>query len=203
MFHLLSLGDSYTIGEGVITEESFPFLTTQLLRERGVHFGNPDVVAKTGWTTDELMSAVMERKQIGLLRNKYDVVTLLIGVNNQYRGRQVSEFENEFRLLLEEAIHFAGGRSDHVIVLSIPDWGRTPFAEDRDRVQISREIDLFNASVSNVANAKNIKFIDITPGTRLHASEVDFLAADGLHPSSKEYKLWANQLVPLIEAMMK
>jgi lysophospholipase L1-like esterase len=183
----LALGDSYTIGEQVPLSKNFPSQTVELLRKNGYDFGAPEIVARTGWTTDELELAINNHS----FDKEYDFVTLLIGVNNQYRGRSSSEYEDQFETLLEQAIQFAGNDSDHVAVLSIPDWGVTPFANGGDRKQIAKEIDAFNTVNRQIARKYHIHYIDITPFTREAAHDPSLLAPDGLHPSAKEYKRWA------------
>ncbi|WEK34421.1 MAG: SGNH/GDSL hydrolase family protein [Candidatus Pseudobacter hemicellulosilyticus] len=186
----LALGDSYTIGEGVPLAQNFPYQAVQLLRRSGHDFHAPEIIAKTGWTTDELMAAMADT----VFNGSYDYVSLLIGVNNQYRGRPVQEYAEQFTQLLERAIALAGGRPDHVFVLSIPDWGITPFAEGREREQIRREIDLFNSTNQSIAEFYTVHYIDITPGTREVAAYPDLLTTDQLHYSGKEYKRWAEKL---------
>ena len=200
-FSYLALGDSYTIGEQVPLTDSFPYQTVQLLRkadlskENTAHiFAAPEIIAKTGWTTDELSAAIGQT----IFLPKYDIVSLLIGVNNQYRGRAVDEFKTEFELLLQMAIQFAGGMAKNVYVLSIPDWGITPFAKDRDSKQIAAEIDDLNHVCKKTSEAFKTNFINITEDQRKDNSDADFLAADGLHPSGKEYKKWAIKLSQLI-----
>jgi lysophospholipase L1-like esterase len=190
----LALGDSYTIGEQVPAEESFPMQLAQLLRSRGYKIADPKIVAKTGWTTDELEAGIDKAELLA----HYDWVTLLIGVNNQYRGRSVDEYQNEFRALLQRALSFAGGRKDRVLVLSIPDWGVTPYAEGRDRSQIAIEIDAYNAAAASICDEEAIQFISITDGTRQAARDLSLLTGDGLHPSGKEYRRWAEKLADLI-----
>lgn len=192
----LALGDSYTIGEGVPVAENFPFQTVQLLRKSGQDFHPAEIIAKTGWTTDELQQAIDTTH----LRKNYDMVSLLIGVNNQYRGRSVDEYQIQFETLLKQAIHFAGDNPAHVFVLSIPDWGVTPFAEDRDREQIAREIDSYNATNKKVAEKYLVHYIDITPGTREASKDRTLLTSDNLHPSGKEYGFWAQQLASRISS---
>jgi len=199
----LALGDSYTIGEQVPLAESFPYQAVQLLRkadislEKNQHvFAAPEIIAKTGWTTDELTAAIGQT----IFLPKYDMVSLLIGVNNQYRGRPVDEFENEFKVLLQMAIQFAGGIAGNVFVLSIPDWGVTPFAKDRDIEKIAKEIDDYNKVCEKAAAEFKTHYIDITSHQRLDGNKADFLAADGLHPSGKEYRKWAESLSRLVLA---
>jgi lysophospholipase L1-like esterase len=186
----LALGDSYTIGEGVPIYESFPYQAVQILRGSGYAFHAPEIVARTGWTTDELQQGLENTK----LLYSYNFVSLLIGVNNQYRGKSTGPYVQEFATLLQQAIGFAGGERKNVFVLSIPDWGVTPFAEGRDREQISREIDAYNEAAAGIAREQEVHFIDITPGTREALYEKTLLAADHLHPSGKEYARWAHQL---------
>ncbi len=210
----LALGDSYTIGEGVPLHESFPYQLLQLLRKAaqdntdsrrqglqpltglagsGFLFNAPEIIAKTGWTTDELDTQIQQTRVLP----PYDLVSLLIGVNNQYRGRSVTEFEKEFTHLLQLAIQFAAGQPKNVIVLSIPDWGVTPFAEGRDRVQIAKEIDAYNAVCQKMAAGFGCHFINITTSQREDGNKAEFLAADGLHPSGREYGKWAEKMKKL------
>jgi len=175
----LALGDSYTIGESVAPAERFP---NQLARELGI--GEPQIIAKTGWTTDELDAAIDAAEPKG----PYDLVTLLIGVNNQYRGRDAEEYRKQFVALLQRAIGFAGGDPKKVIVVSIPDWGVTPFAANRDRAKIAREIDHFNAINLEEAARAGARYVDITPISR--RDDPSLIASDGLHPSGKQYAEW-------------
>lgn len=190
----LALGDSYTIGEQVLLTESFPYQVVQLLRNNNIETAAPEIIAKTGWTTDDLNAAIQENKFL----KQYDFVSLLIGVNNQYRGRAVDEYETEFNFLLEQAIAFAGNKSANVFVLSIPDWGVTPFAADKDVVKIANEIDEYNAACKKITLQHNCTFIDITTSQRADAHDAEMLASDGLHPSGKEYAKWAELIYNLI-----
>jgi hypothetical protein len=189
-YSYLALGDSYTIGESVLLAENFPYQTVQLLRQNGFSFFAPEVVAKTGWTTDELTAAIEQN----IFLEKYDIVSLLIGVNNQYRGRSLEEFKNEFEFLLKKAIGFAGNNAAHVFVLSIPDWGITPFAKDRNIQQIAEEIDGYNSACKAISADLLVKFIDITSSQRKDALQENMVAGDGLHPGKNEYSKWATQL---------
>ncbi len=189
----LALGDSYTIGEQVMPAENFPYQTIALLSEKltGNHaFSNPEIIAQTGWSTDELATAVDGAK----ITKQYDFVTLLIGVNNQYRGRTVDEYRIQFAALLQKAIGFAAAGRSHVFVLSIPDWGVTPFAQDRDSVQIAKEIDAYNDAAKDICERNKVMFIDITAAQRADRNKREFLAADQLHPSGREYAKWAKLL---------
>jgi lysophospholipase L1-like esterase len=189
-YSYLALGDSYTIGEGVPIYESFPYQTVQALRKAGYALYAAEIVAKTGWTTDELQTGISNHRLLA----SYDLVSLLIGVNNQYRGRGMQEYTQHFEALLQQAIGFAGNQSAHVFVLSIPDWGVTPFANGKSSETIAHEIDAFNAVNKLFADKYSVNYIDITPGTRLAANDTTLLAADQLHPSGKEYALWAAKL---------
>ncbi len=187
---MLCLGDSYTIGESVGEEERFPMQTIQLLEQEGVSFSAPKIIARTGWTTDELMTAMDAEKMTGT----YDAVTLLIGVNNQYCERSTENYREEFVALLERAIDLANHQAQHVFVLSIPDWGQTPFAEGRDREKVWREIDAFNAINREEAEKHETHYLDITAITRRGLHENDLIAGDKLHPSGKMYAEWAELL---------
>ncbi|HEX2847371.1 MAG TPA: SGNH/GDSL hydrolase family protein [Chitinophagaceae bacterium] len=183
----LALGDSYTIGEKVAAEENFPSQTVSLLGKKGRKVAKPRIIAKTGWTTGELQAALNKAR----LRKQYDFVTLLIGVNNQYRGLKVADYIPEFEHLLKQAIRLAGNDTSHVVVLSIPDWGVTPFAEGRDRRQIAIDIDAYNAANRLLAEKYKVHYINITPATRKATANASLLAEDGLHPSGKAYAEWA------------
>lgn len=185
----LALGDSYTIGEKVVAEENFPSQTVRLLRKEGRKMAKPRIIAKTGWTTGELQAALDKAR----LRKQYDFVTLLIGVNNQYRGLEVVDYIPEFEHLLKQAIRLAGNDTTHVVVLSIPDWGVTPFAEGRDRQQIAAAIDAYNAANQLLAEKYRVHYINITPATRKASADPGLLAEDGLHPSGKAYAEWADE----------
>ncbi len=183
----LALGDSYTIGESVDENKNFPNQVFALLRKENISIDDPGIVAKTGWTTDELQDQLSRTR----LAVPFDFVTLLIGVNNQYRGRSEKEYAQQFEELLHQAIGYAGDKANHVIVLSIPDWGVTPFAKDRDRNKIAKEIDAFNTINETIAKKHKVHYINITPFTREAANDRTLVAADGLHPSAKDYARWA------------
>ena len=188
----LALGDSYTIGEGVAEAERWPVQLTGLLRDRGVDVADPQIIARTGWTTDELSAAIDNTDPPG----PYALVSLLIGVNNQYRGRSAEQYRGEFAALLRRAIGFAGGEASRVIVLSIPDWGVTPFAEGRDRGRIAAEIDAYNAINREEAERAGAHWVDVTPQSRAAGADPAFLVADGLHPSGRAYAEWARLALP-------
>jgi lysophospholipase L1-like esterase len=190
----LALGDSYTIGEQVAFAENFPNQAIQLLRKKEFAFYAAEIIAKTGWTTDELSNAIENTAVL----ETYDIVSLLIGVNNQYRGRSAGEFKIEFEHLLQKAIQFAGNKPYRVFVLSIPDWGVTPFAAGRDKKQVAEEIDAYNYICETSAKEFHTNFINITNSQREDGNKTEFLAADGLHPSGKEYTKWAAKLADAV-----
>lgn len=192
----LALGDSYTIGEGIAIKESFPYQVVDILRGKGIEFKTPKVIARTGWTTDELQTAIQNSN----LEGRFDFVTLLIGVNNQYRKRSVTDYIPEFESLVQQAIQYAGNNSKRVIVLSIPDWSVTPFGAGTTQSQIASEIDQFNDANKQVAEKYQVRYINITPGTRQAACEAGLIADDGLHPSAKEYRKWAKKVAALISS---
>lgn len=191
----LALGDSYTIGEQVPSEENFPNQVMKIAGKENFSIDYPRIIAKTGWTTDELEEGISRANDETPLKKHYDFVSLLIGVNNQYRGRSLDNYKTEFEALLQKAIRFAGNRPERVVVLSIPDWGVTPFAAGRDRAQIAKEIDAFNAANKAISEKHHTQYIYVTGWTREAASDNTLLAADGLHPSGKEYKRWAEEIV--------
>jgi lysophospholipase L1-like esterase len=187
----LALGDSYTIGESVKPELRWPDQLVARLRAKDLNVADPIIIAQTGWTTDELAAAIDARTD--LAGRKFDLVTLLIGVNNQYRGRNLEEYRRQFAQLMKRAIDFAGGKPSHVIVVSIPDWGVTPFAEGRDRAQIAREIDTFNRVNREETMLAGARYVDVTPTSR---DQPSLVAEDSLHPSGDMYRLWANLVLP-------
>lgn len=188
----LALGDSYTIGESVAPAERFP---NQLARELAL--GEPQIIARTGWTTDELNAAIDAANP----RGPYELVTLLIGVNNQYRGRDAEQYRGEFRALLQRAIGFAGGDAANVVVVSIPDWGVTPFAEGRDRTQIADEIDRYNAVNREEAGRAGARYVDITAVSR--GGDPALVAEDRLHPSARQYAEWVRLILPEARAALR
>ncbi|MFT3763607.1 MAG: SGNH/GDSL hydrolase family protein [Pseudoxanthomonas sp.] len=197
----LALGDSYTIGEGVAEDGRWPAQLAKALRGEGVVLADPHVLARTGWTTDELDAAIDDAEPSF---DEYDLVSLLIGVNNQYRGRPPAEYREQFAALLDRAIGFAGGRAHRVIALSIPDWGVTPFAarESRDPARIAAEIDAFNAAARATCEAAGVAFVDITPVSRARGGEPRMLVEDGLHPSAAMYAEWAKLALPAARAAL-
>ncbi|HEV7587259.1 MAG TPA: SGNH/GDSL hydrolase family protein [Longimicrobium sp.] len=194
----LALGDSYTIGEGVEAGERWPARLAALLRARGIAVAEPEIVARTGWTTDELDAAI----DVAAPHGSYGLVSLLIGVNNQYRGGAESIYRADFTTLLHRAIGFAGGDASRVVVLSIPDWGVTPFTEGRDRARIAAEIDAFNAAAREVTAELGARWVDVTPASRQAGSDRAMLVADGLHPSGRQYARWAELALPAAAAVL-
>lgn len=198
--HYLALGDSYTIGESVDASARWPVQLAAELRDAGIAVEPPRIIAKTGWTTDELSDAIDEAAP----GDDYDFVTLAIGVNNQYRGRDVDNYREEFTALLQRAIDFAGGEPEHVMVLSIPDWGVTAFGRDsgRDVVQIARELDTYNAAAREICAVHGVAFVDITPVSRAHGAQPAMLADDGLHPSAAMYRQWVELALPTARRLL-
>jgi lysophospholipase L1-like esterase len=191
---LLALGDSYTIGEGVPATARWPEQWASLCNARGARIKRPvEIVAQTGWTTDELLTAISAQSALG----GYDFATLQIGVNNQYRGWPLAPFESEFNQLLDIAVAAVDGQRQQVQVLSIPDWGQTPFGEvcGRDLAQVSAEIKTFNAASQSLCASRGIAWLDITELTRAHSANRQMHAEDGLHPSRAMYRLWAESLL--------
>ena len=195
----LALGDSYTIGEGVPEDSRWPMQLAARLRAAGHPMAEPQIIARTGWTTAELWEGIQASPPQGT----YDLVSLLIGVNNQYRGYNVDEYREQFRFLLTKSIEYAGGDAQHVIVLSIPDWGVTPFAARSGPDVISKEIDIFNAVNREETESAGAHYVDITPISRRSVEDPSLLALDGLHPSGKMYKLWVEQALPLAVEILK
>jgi len=204
-YAMLCLGDSYTIGESVHENERFPNQTAALLGEKGITLDKPIIIAKTGWTTDELMAAIKDWEKQNthpFEPNKEVLVTLLIGVNNEFRNRDENEYRVQFVSLLNTAVKYAGGNNRHVFVLSIPDWGATPFAANdprsRSPQQIGQAIDRFNAINKEESLKAHVNYIDITPISRKASSQPVLVANDGLHPSGKMYAEWSELLAKAI-----
>lgn len=191
----LALGDSYTIGESVNEPDRWPNQLATRLHNDSLAFETPQILAKTGWTSGELLQAIDSSHFAG----PFDLVSLLIGVNNQYRGLAINDFQEELDTLLGIAIRFAGNEAHRVIVLSIPDWSVTPFASDRDRESIASEIDRFNECKRLRARARNCHYVDITGVSRLATNDPSLLADDGLHPSAAMYAAWCDLLLPVIK----
>jgi phospholipase/lecithinase/hemolysin len=189
----LALGDSYTIGESVTQAQSFPYLLVSKLNSRGKNFAPPRVIARTGWTTYDLQKAVIAAN----ITRKYDFVTLLIGVNNQYQGLSKTTYRTQFRDLLSRAINYAGGKVTHVSVLSIPDWGQTPFGKKsgRNTQKITEDIAAFNAINKAESIAKGVSYTNITTLSNRVTSDPSLVAQDGLHYSGKMHALWVDAII--------
>lgn len=190
----LALGDSYTIGQSVSEEERYPVQAVASIRKAGINIADAEIIATTGWTTQDLWSAVKNKP----VTPAYDVVSLLIGVNNQYQGKSIDAYQTEFITLLQRAIEFANSQPDHVVVISIPDYSVTPFAASHDRDKIAHDIDAFNAVNKQVAADYGVQYLDVTEASRHAASDRSLIAGDSLHFSGKEYAEWTSRLVPLI-----
>jgi lysophospholipase L1-like esterase len=191
VFRYLALGDSYTIGESVPEEARWPNQLEKLLDTADVHV-NVTIIARTGWTTSELWQGIQATE----IQPPYGLVSLLIGVNNQYRGYDINEYREEFNFLLDKSIEYAGENPERVIVLSIPDWGVTPYASGRDREQIAQQIDAFNLVNREETEKAGAGYIDVTPISRQAVDDKALVAPDGLHPSGKMYALWAERVLP-------
>ena len=189
----LALGDSYTIGESVGVEDRYPVQALRMLDLNQM----PDIIATTGWTTADLLRALALAKPAA----GYQVVSLLIGVNNQYQGRSQAEYDEQFTELLKAAIDLAGNRPSHVIVLSIPDYSVTPFARQRDTALIAAQIDSFNRINNRIAADYKVNYLDITAESRKAAADPALIAADGLHFSGKEYGIWARMMTPVLKKL--
>ncbi len=197
-FRYLALGDSYTIGESVQETERFPNQLAALLANDGVAV-EVTIIARTGWTTDELWQGI----QAETVTPPYDMVSLLIGVNNQYRGRDIKEYREGFIFLLQKAIEYAGGDAKRVIVFSIPDWGVTPFAYGRNTTQIADEINAFNKVNHEEADTAGVHYVDVTPISRMALNDKSLIASDGLHPSGKMYAEWTKSALPVALSILK
>jgi len=190
----LALGDSYTIGESVDPAKRWPVQLTDKIGKISDVTIDVEIIARTGWTTGDLISAIDEKVPAG----PYDLVSLLIGVNNQYQGRDTAEYRNEFVDLLQAAIKLAGNNSGNVLVLSIPDYGVTPFASNKDPEKIAREIDAFNTINLEETLKTEAAYVNVTPVSRKAADDSTLIAKDGLHPSGKMYSEWVKLAVPVV-----
>lgn len=196
---ILALGDSYTIGESVPKEESFPYQLAKQLDTDGIKTAKPKVIAQTGWTTADLLAAIEFEKLTG----KYDVVTLLIGVNNQYSGGSLEIFRKEFIQLLNTAIDHSKTGTKSVFVISFPDWTVTPFGREQGFKGPSAEVDAFNTISKQETTKRGINYIDITQASRIAESDRNLIAGDGLHPSGKMYGQWVKAVFPLVKGYME
>ena len=195
----LALGDSYTIGEAVPLDKAWPNQLQQALNKAQVPVSPPQIIAKTGWTTDELLAAIDEKNPQG----PFDMVSLLIGVNNQYRGYNFEQYTREFETLLKKAIALAGGKAEHVFVVSIPDYSVTPFAAEKDPPKIAKELVAYNAENQRIAKAYGVEWFNITPISLQAKDDVSLLAEDALHPGAKMYAQWVALLMERLPAKIK
>ena len=191
-YRYIALGDSYTIGESLPPESRWPVQLAAALREAGIQVAEPEIIARTGWITSELLAAMDKEKPLG----PYELVTLLIGVNNQYRGLPVEDYRQDLKILLNRAVELAGGNPRQVLVVTIPDWGIMPYAQGRDCQKIGREIDWFNAVLKEQAQLAEVTVVDVTPISRLADVRPEFIAMDGLHPSAVQYGEWVKIIFP-------
>lgn len=191
VYTFLALGDSYTIGESVAEDIRWPMQLAHKLKENGIGMDSVQIIARTGWTTDELKSAIVRED----IKTQFDLVSLLIGVNNQYRGYTIAQYEKEFEELLKTAIHYSKTGADRVIVVSIPDYGVTPFAANRDPDKIAKELDEYNLIAKNIADRLGVSYISITEISREAKQDPALIAADELHPSGKMYTRWVNEKI--------
>ena len=194
-YNYLALGDSYTIGESVEENERYPNQLAKALSDAYSSTFKAEIIAQTGWTTADLKNAIREAK---LGNRKFDLVTLLIGVNNEFQQRSEEEYTCEFNQLLTKAIGFADGNANRVVVISIPDYGYTPFGSGR-QASISSRIDRFNNINKEIAETMNVKYVSITEISRQGLVNPDLVAADGLHPSGMMYKKWVDLLLAELE----
>ena len=197
-YTFLALGDSYTIGDGVDASERWPVQLAERLRQDGIDMADPDIIAQTGWTTNELRDTIWDSGN----QKTYDLASLLIGVNNQYRSRSLNRYRTDFQQLLRTSIAFANGNSGRVFVLSIPDWGVSPFARRRNRAKIAAQIDAFNAVAQDECRKASITYVNITPLSRQTTDDSQF-AHDGLHYSGKQMRLWAELALPVVKRLLK
>jgi lysophospholipase L1-like esterase len=194
----LALGDSYTIGESVPARERWPNQLARLLESEGIQTG-VTVIARTGWTVNELWEGIQASPPEGM----YDLVTLLIGVNDQYRGYPLDGYRKDFRFMLSKALEYAGGDANKVIVLSVPDWGFTPFAASRAAEPISQQIDEFNAVNLEETKKAGAHYVDVTNISRMAMDDFELIAGDRLHPSGKMYAMWAEKVLPVAREVLQ
>ncbi|MGN8225978.1 SGNH/GDSL hydrolase family protein [Gracilimonas sp. BCB1] len=190
----LALGDSYTIGTGIEREHSYPYQLADSLSTLGFKIDTTHIIATNGWTTADLKNGIAEHNPA----SDFDLVSLLIGVNNQYQWLDIELYKVEFRELLEQAIGFAGGDSKKVFVISIPNYGVTPFAQSKDPETIRRKISEYNALAQDISGEYDVSFINITPISEMAEDDLTLLATDELHPSAKMYSMWIEEMLPTV-----
>lgn len=191
----LALGDSYTIGQNVTADQRWPVLLVKDLKKNGKQVRRPDIIATTGWLTTHLIYSLNANPPV----KRYDLVSLLIGVNNQYQGLSIEQYRKEFRELLTKCTAYTGGDSSKVFVLSIPDWGVTLSTSPANRDRIAKDIDHFNEVAQEECTKQNILFIDITPISRQALDNPSMIASDGLHFSGKMHQLWVDKVSPIMQ----
>lgn len=195
----LALGDSYTVGRNVEQAQSFPYQLTAKLNQKHILTAAPTLIAQNGWRTDELLKGIEAQAE----NNIYDVVTLLIGVNNQYQNKDIEVYRTEFASILNKAIALAKGNPKRVFVLSIPDWGVTPFANGRNQAKIAADIDAYNEINKQATKTAGAKYIDVTELSRIGGDALEYVTTDKLHPSAKMYSWWVDRLLSPIIAAIK
>ena len=188
-YSFIALGDSYTIGEGVNEDERWPNQFVDVAYENGVDFDQPMIIAETGWKTYDLLNAINQTN----FSKKYDYISLLIGVNNQFNSRPIDEFEEDLNKLMDEMKRIKKNDGS-IIIISIPDWGYTPFGESSDMSDISEQINLFNSSLRKFASTNGLKYVDVTEISRRGINEPDLITNDNLHPSGTMYLEWAKKI---------
>ena len=193
-YSYLALGDSYTIGEKVDKSQRWPVQLVDSLQERGIAIEEPRIIAKTGWTTTDLLDAIEKQSP----EKNYDLVTLLIGVNNQYQGKPIQQYRREFTKLLNKSISFANGNTERVFVVSIPDYGVTPFGQQKDPEKIAEELTQYNEIARTISEKNGITFINITPISLQAKTDSSLIAEDDLHPSGKMYQQWMKKIIPKV-----
>ena len=188
-YSFIALGDSYTIGEGVNEDERWPNQFVNVANENGIDFDQPEIIAESGWKTYDLLNAINQTS----FTKKYDYISLLIGVNNQFNSRPINEFEEDLNKLIDK-MNGIRKNDGSIIIISIPDWGFSPYGESSDMSDISEQIDLFNNSLRKFATNNNLKYVDVTEISRRGLNEPNLIAGDNLHPSEKMYLEWANKI---------
>ncbi len=199
-YSYLALGDSYTIGQGVDESARWPVQLADRLLADSLDLRDMMILAQTGWTTDELFSAIQAALD---LRTSYDLVSLLIGVNNQFRGYPLDQYERELKTLLEKCLSFVEGNPERVFMLSIPDYGLTPFGRGGNPPQIAQELDTYNALADSLCGVYSIAFYDITEVTRQFGSLPEYVASDSLHPSGRMYEAWVEKIEDQVKSLIK
>lgn len=196
----LALGDSYTIGEGLDIKQSWPYQLQNLLNEKGFNIKQPKIIAKTGWRTDELIEAIQEQIKD---EKQYNMVSLLIGVNNQYQNKPLSQYKKEFKDLLKTAISKCKQDNKGVFVVSIPDYGVTPFAKEKDKTKAIEDLKQYNAFAKTQCQKNDVAFYDITELSAKLSQSKTMLINDHLHPNAEQYKAWTESFLPQLVQQLK